>query len=240
MVRLARTKGRHLGVGFQLRHNRVAMEARRLVMAGAIGKVLYAMAQFNLTSSPPPRLSIPHAPWKGDPVQMGGAGALMGLGVHIIDLLRFLVGQEVCMVQASASGVTADQPLETFGQVLLEFDGEAHGHITYGGSFPLSRNDAVLYGSGGRLIADGVVDVASRGALHLTAPDTATGTRTESWNPEPADHYRCEFEAFSRAIVTGAPFTASGVDGLRAVEATDAIIQSQQLGRRIPVTRVTA
>jgi 1,5-anhydro-D-fructose reductase (1,5-anhydro-D-mannitol-forming) len=89
MVAAARTAGRRLGIGFHFRHHGLLAEARRQIAAGAIGTVMQVTAQFNLTSSPPPRLTIAHSPWKRDPAQMGGAGALMGMGVHLIDLVRW-------------------------------------------------------------------------------------------------------------------------------------------------------
>jgi len=237
MVRVARAAGLQLGVGFHLRHNELIAETRRRVQAGDLGELLYASAQFNLVSSPPPRVSIPHAPWKRDPVQMGGAGALMGLGIHVLDLVRFLIGQEVAAVSAFAVGYTPNQPLETFGQVLLEFEGGAQAHVAYGGRFPLSRNDVALYGSRGRIVAEDVVDVVTGGTLHFSVPDGHTGWRAEVWRPELAEHYQREIEAFGRAVETGAPFTASGLDGLRCVELATAIIESERTGRRVPVQR---
>ncbi len=237
MVSVARAGGLHLGVGFHLRHNRVVAEARRRLAVGDIGSIHYATAQFNLTSSPPPRLHIAHAPWKRDPEQMGGAGALMGLGVHVVDLLRALVDREVVAVQAHATGASPESPLETFGHVLLEFEGGAQGYISYGGSFELSRNDAVVYADNGRLVAADVVDVASAGSLHLTRREGAVDVRTEIWRPEPVDHYQAQFEAFGRCVRDGTAFRASGVDGLRVVEVTSAILESQHRGCRVAVAR---
>jgi 1,5-anhydro-D-fructose reductase (1,5-anhydro-D-mannitol-forming) len=234
MVSLARANGLRLGTGFHLRHNRVVEEARRRLADGAIGTLRYATAQFNLTSAPPPRLSIAHAPWKRDPEQMGGAGALMGLGVHVIDLLRALVDREIVAVQAQATGA----PLETFGHVLLEFEDGVQGYVSYGGTFELSRNDAVLYGEAGRLVAADVVDVASAGSLQIAWREGAADVRTEIWRPDPVDHYRRQFEAFGRAVHDGTDFRASGLDGLRVVEVTTAILDSRRLACRVPVSHL--
>ena len=171
LVQVAREQGRLLGVGFHLRHHMLVSEARRRVAAGEIGEIQHLTAQFNLSSAAPPRLSIPHGAWKQDPEQMGGAGALFGMGVHLIDLVRYLTGQEIAAVTALAVGATPERPLENFGQVLLEFSGGTQGHILYGGRFPLSRNDVVLYGSKGRLIGEQLIDVSTTGALHVTWPE---------------------------------------------------------------------
>jgi 1,5-anhydro-D-fructose reductase (1,5-anhydro-D-mannitol-forming) len=235
MNRAARAAGRLLGVGFHLRHHELLVEARRHVAAGDLGEIHYATAQFNLTSSPPPRVNIPHAPWKRDPAQIGGAAALPGMGVHVLDLLRFLIDQEVLAVSAFAVGITPEQPLESFAQVLLEFAGGAQGHVAYGGRFPLSRNDAILYGTRGRIVAENVIDVATHGTLHLTLPVGQTGTRTESSRLELTDHYQREIEDFGRAVEEGGPFRADGIDGLRSVEIASAVIESQRTGHRVSI-----
>jgi 1,5-anhydro-D-fructose reductase (1,5-anhydro-D-mannitol-forming) len=237
LVHAAREADRQLGVGFHFRHNQLLQEARRRIAARDVGEVFYATALFNLTSSPPPRFEIPHAPWKRDPSQIGGASALMGMGCHVLDLLRWLVGQEVVTVTAQSHGATPEQPLESFAQVIVEFADGAQGHVAYGGRFPLARNDVVVYGSQGRIVAEGVVDVATQGALSVTVPDGRTGIRSELYRPELTDHYQREVEAFSEAISSGQPFAASALDGLRSVEIQDAVIKSQRTGRRVKVER---
>jgi 1,5-anhydro-D-fructose reductase (1,5-anhydro-D-mannitol-forming) len=239
MVLTAREAGRQLGLGFHLRHHQLLVEARRRVADGDVGAILYATAQFNLTSSPPPRMNIPHAPWKRDPTAMGGAAALMGMGVHLIDVLRFLLGQEIVSVSAFAVDYRPELPLETFAQVMLEFDGGAQGHLVYGGRFPLSKNDIVLYGASGRIVAESVVDVRTMGSLHVSVPEGPTGLRTDTHQPVLVDNYQREIEAFSAAIESGKPFAASGIDGLRSVEVQTAIIESQRNGQRVGVTRIS-
>ncbi|MGH7862684.1 MAG: Gfo/Idh/MocA family oxidoreductase, partial [Candidatus Dormibacteraceae bacterium] len=105
-----------------------------------------------------------------------------------------------------------------------------------GGRFPLSRNDVVLYGSRGRIVAENVVDVATGGMLHLSVPEGRTGWRTESLSLELTEHYQREIEDFSQAIEDGTPFHADGLDGLRSVEAAVAVIESQHSGRRVAVS----
>jgi predicted dehydrogenase len=118
---------------------------------------------------------------------------------------------------------------------LLNFTGGAQAHVAYGGHFPLSRNDVVLYGSKGRVVAENVVDVATGGALHVTFPVGRTGWRTESSSLALTDHYRREIEEFGRAVEEGATFHADGIDGLRSVEVAAAIIESQRTGQRVAV-----
>ena len=238
MVQAARKAERQLGIGFQLRHHQLLAEARRRIADGAIGEVIYLRGQFHRVSAPPNPVAIPHGAWKRDPDQMGGAGALMGLGVHVLDLLRFLTGREVAAVTAVTNGQTAEQPLESFAQVVLEFAGGAQGYAVYGGGFPLARNDVVIQGSQGQIVLDDVIDVTSQGVLHHTTPDGQGGTRTESIQLVLTDHYQRQFEAFGRAIETNGTFAADGIDGLRSVEIQTAVIESQRTGRRISLEHV--
>ncbi len=235
MVRAAQSAGVRLGVGFHLRHHPLHEAARQHILAGDIGTPDYATLQFNLVSSPPPRMNLPFGAWKRDPEQMGAAGSLYAFGVHVLDLLRFVSGQEVVAVSALAVGRTPENPFETFGQIMLELDGGLQAHVQYGGRFPLNRNDVVVYGSAGRLTAENTVDVATQGILHVSLPDGRTGRRDTVWQPEPGDHYRRQIEAFGRAVEDGVPFGADGMDGVRSAEIVDAVTQSYDTGRRIEV-----
>ena len=160
----------------------------------------------------------------------------MGMGVHAIDLLRYLVGSEVVAVTAMSDGQTADRPLDRFVQASLEFQGGVFAHLVCSGRFPYSRNDAVVYGSRGRVASIGGVDMfPGRGHLEVIGPPGDDGATTASFRRDVPDHFVREIEAFGRAVREGAHFEATGLDGLRAVEITSAILQSLTTGRRIRI-----
>ena len=121
MVEGAKTHGLKLGVGFHLRHHPVHIALKRLIEAGEAGEIIFAEAQHcsNWTGSP-------RYPWHMDPA-MAGAGSMMGRGVHCIDLLRWLVGQEIAEVTALADTPIETDPVETLTVAALKFDGGAFG-----------------------------------------------------------------------------------------------------------------
>jgi predicted dehydrogenase len=95
-VALAAQLERIVGVGFHLRHSDIFRELKRQLDSGEIGTVSLIRAEWGMP------LGVLQE-WKNDPVR-AGAGALMGLGVHILDLMLWLTGGPV---QATTSRYSA-------------------------------------------------------------------------------------------------------------------------------------
>ena len=253
MVRACRAAGVALGVGFHLRHHPAHRAARQALERGLLGDITLAQAQWGYGTRgqtvPFPR--PPLQEWWEDPELLGGAAALMGTGVHAIDLLRFLLQREVTSVTAITDGQTRAQPLETVMLANLTFEGGVLAAVCCGRRLPDSRNDVHVYGSRGRLSGLGTLAESRQGSL-----DIASEALTET-QPTPADalaSYVDQIEDFQTAITTGREPAASGVDGLRTAEITVAVITSARERRTgagtpravltarppVPVSRQTA
>ena len=115
LVQACRSRGVKLGVGFELRLHPGHVTARRQVAQGTLGTITMAQAQWGFgvrgQETPAPRTGLRQ--WWMEPEMIGGAAAIMGTGVHAIDLLRYMLDQEVTEVGAFTNGQTPDQPLET-------------------------------------------------------------------------------------------------------------------------------
>ena len=115
MIDACRDHGVTLGLGFELRFHPAHLWARRLIDAGAIGRIRLAHGQWGRGNRGEPE----HLPrtglreWWETPELIGEASVLVGLGVHVFDLLRFLLREEVVEVVAMTDGQTDAQPLET-------------------------------------------------------------------------------------------------------------------------------
>lgn len=83
LVGAAREADRLLGVDYSYRYTDAAAALRRMVRAGELGRVFSLEAVFHNAYGP-------DKPWCYDPALAGG-GALMDLGVHLIDLALWLV-----------------------------------------------------------------------------------------------------------------------------------------------------
>ena len=113
LVQGCRDHGVRLGMAFMMRHHPGHVLPSEIVKQGTLGKINLAHVQggpgVRGQGPPPPRTGL--QAWWEDPEQIGGASVMMGIGVHLADLLRFVLGQEVVEVSAMSDGQTDEQPL---------------------------------------------------------------------------------------------------------------------------------
>lgn len=218
--------GVRLGVGFHLRCHPVHREIRELVAAGELGGVVLARALWGFYSADWSRDS-----WKMDP-ERAGAGSLAGLGVHLLDLVPWLVGREVVEVTAMADGPNDDIPVEFLTVALLRFGGGEIGEIVSSRRLHGTDDDVTVYCEGGRLRGRGTVTTEAVGSLEVRTDDGE-----EVREPPLRDLYALEAEACSAAVREGHDFPASAADGVRSVELTLAVLESAATGRTVRVGR---
>jgi 1,5-anhydro-D-fructose reductase (1,5-anhydro-D-mannitol-forming) len=224
-----------LGVGFHLRHHPGHRRARQFIQEGILGFISLAQAQF-FFSDKRGVVDLPRRPalsqWWEDPAMIGGAYSIMGMGVHAVDLLQFLTGQPITEVAAITDGQTVQNPLETIASVALRFRNGAVGTLCCGRRVPDTRNDAVIYGTGGRVLLKDTVWEPMRGKLEVVSDAV---NMENSYEGDLLSLYRLQIQAFQRAIQRDEEFDASGMDGLRAVQVASAIIESASTGRTIKI-----
>jgi predicted dehydrogenase len=230
--------GVKLGVGFQLRFHPGHIKAKELLDQNALGEVSLVQGQWCLGQrgvvNPPVRTG--RSQWWGDPNMIGGASTLMGTGVHVIDILQCMTGKTIAEVAALTDGQTEESPLEQAASISMRFEDGTMGSITVGRRVPESENDAMIYGSQGRIALRGTLWEACTGMLEV---DTETVQMSESYDDGLQELYKRQIEEFSTALQNDKEFRASGVDGLRVVEVTSAIIESAATGRAVKVERAS-
>jgi 1,5-anhydro-D-fructose reductase (1,5-anhydro-D-mannitol-forming) len=237
MVQACRKAGVTLGVAFNLRQHPAHIRAKELVASGALGRIVVAQGQWAFgvrgRDGSPPRTELTQ--WWDTPDLIGGASTMMGTGVHIVDLMRFVLGQEVSEVTAVTDGQTAAKPLEQIACLTLRFSGGTLGQVTASRLLPDSRNDFRLYGILGRLIGYHSLWEARTGRFETVSE---TVNETAEYPEELLPNYVAEIEDFLRAVTAGRDPAATGVDGLRVVETTVAMIESARTGRTVKPERV--
>ena len=102
---------------------------------------------------------------------------------------------------------------------------------------PDSENDAMIYGSDGRIALRGTVWEALTGELEVASE---TVNLSESYERDLLTLYKLQTEAFNRSVRGGEEFHASGEDGVRVVQVTSAIIESASAGRAVKIELVEA
>jgi 1,5-anhydro-D-fructose reductase (1,5-anhydro-D-mannitol-forming) len=238
MVRGCQEAGVKLGVGFHLRQHPGAIVARRLLAQGTLGTVALAQGQWGFgvrgQLTPPPRTGARQ--WWDDPELIGGASTMMGTGIHVVDLLRFLLGQEVVEVAAISDGQTAQQPLEQLLAMSLRFASGIIATVCCGRRLPDSRNDLDIYGSHGRLSGLGMLAEGRQGTLEVISETLNT---TETYPAHVLANYIDEVADFQRAIAEDGEPAATGLDGARVVQVTLAMIASATEKRTVKMTPLT-
>ena len=238
MVRACREADVKLGVGFQLRFHPGHIKAREVIEGGSMGVISMVQGQWCLgrrgVVDPPVRTG--RSAWWGDPTMMGGASTLMGTGVHVMDFLQFLMDEPIVEVAAITDGQTEDRPLEQAAAVALRFKNGTIGTIVAGRRMPDTENDAMVYGSNGKIALRGTLWEAQTGRLEIA---TESQELSESYEEDLLTLYRLQTEAFNRAIENDEASHASGEDGLSAVQVTLAIIESASTGRAVKIKPIT-
>ena len=157
---------------------------------------------------------------------------MMAMGTHCVDLLLFLLGQDIVEVAALTDGQRRDSPLERLAIMCLRFNGGALGTVCCGSRMPDPKNDATLYGSHGRMVLGDSLRTALQGSLEVVS-DTVNATA--SYPQDALALYKRQVEAFNEAIQHDAEPIASGLDGLRVVQVTVAMVESASTGRAVKI-----
>ena len=143
-------------------------------------------------------------------------GALLELGVHLLDLIRFLSGEEIHEVQCTMMPSPNEGP-ETSAQVRLQTSGGILCTLDIARAEAQRRGTAEWIGKNGTVKADWVTRQLTR--------STSDGG-SQSWTLEPRPTILAVLQAFVRAVRTGTAPPVTGLDGCLAVEAADACYRS--------------
>ena len=237
MVQACRQAGVKLGVGFNLRQHPGHIKARELIAQGALGRVALAEGRggVGVSGQGAPKSRRGVRQWWDRPEVWGSDSTMLGTGIHVVDILRFMLGQEVTEVAAITDGQTQEQPLEQMAVLSLRFSGGTIGTVCCGRLLPDSRNDFTIYGSDGLISGRASLWEARQGRVDIISE---TVNHTEVCSGTRLDNFTADIEDFQRAIETDSQPAATGIDGLRGVEFTLAMIESARTGRSVKIEPV--
>ena len=234
MVSACRDHGVKLGLGFELRFHPAHLWARKIIDGGTIGRIRLAHGQWGRGNRGEPE----HLPrtglreWWETPQLIGDASVLVGLGVHVFDLFRFLLREEVVEVVALTDGQTTHQPLEHIATIALRMSGGTVAQVMCGRMLPDTQNDLALYGSDGRFATKETVWEARLGRAEVVS---ATVNDNEAYEYDYLANFVAELNDFRDALESDRDPSATGEDGLKATQITAAAIESAKTGKVVKV-----
>jgi 1,5-anhydro-D-fructose reductase (1,5-anhydro-D-mannitol-forming) len=220
MVEACDAAGVRLGLGFHLRHHPAHHEVRGLIADGSLGDILLYDARWIVAS---PRRDG----WWQDP-SMIGAYIFMARGVHLVDFVSFLSGREPVEATMITDAQGAGRPLEETAVATVRMDDNSIATLVAARGVAGAENSFAVYGTAGNVQGVGTIGPVARGTVAIASQRPRTETRYDG--PDP---FQAEIEAFNRSVNEGTAPSASGLDGLRVVRVTEALLESARTARTV-------
>ncbi|MBS1822272.1 MAG: Gfo/Idh/MocA family oxidoreductase [Acidobacteria bacterium] len=220
MHEAAKTAGVLYGAAQNFRYNRSLDWIKEQLRAGKIGKPQMAHAEFAYPGDRAPRK------WIMDPTLAAG-GPIADVGVHCIDALRYVLGEDVLSVNTLAIKGRETDGVEAIASLQMEMSGGVLANVTVNARAPyrtlisVTGSDGVLVAESGFTV-DRPVEIVHRRA----------GEVIETVTLDNGDGYTRMLDAFAQALRGGESFAATGEDAVRNMAALDAAFRSWRTGAR--------
>ncbi len=220
MALAAKAAGILYGVAQNFRYNHTLDWMRDAIRAGKIGHSQFARAEFDYPADRAPRK------WIKDP-SLACGGPIGDVGVHCVDALRYVLGEEVQTVSTVATKSSPDDQVEATASLQLQMTGDVLASVAVSARSPyrtlieFTGSDGVLIAENG-LTVDRPIEVVHRRA----------GEVLETVTMNNADAYTRMLDSFAQAMRGETVFAATGEDGVKNMAILDAAFQSWKTGQR--------
>jgi len=211
--------------------------------AGDFGEIYYAKANYTRRNGCP-------GGWFGDKSRSGG-GPLIDLGVHVIDLVRYLMGNPQ---PVSVYGVTYDKlkdrpgikkaggytsetetekpifDVEDLASALIRFDNGATLAVeaAFSLNIPKDVGRIELYGTKSGAVVDPELHIYSQQNGYLTNVELAQSTALSF-----DGLFENEIAHYVKCITEGIPCRNPGEDGVAMMKILDAVYESARTGHEV-------
>jgi predicted dehydrogenase len=220
MLEAAVRAGKLLGVAHVFRFEESVRIARELVASGELGEISDARSEFHYPAVGHPRS------WIADAALACG-GPVADVGVHCIDVLRWVLGSEVQTVKMTGRKDEHSGTFEAAGTLTLGFANGVAGTVDVSAR-EAYRTPLTINGSKASFIANDGLTVDKPITLEVRYSDGRT-RRFKDVSNEAA--YAKQVDAFAEALIGGSPFLAPGLEGLRNQMVLDAAYRSWKTGQ---------
>lgn len=223
-----------LATGFMMRFAAYHQKMRELLAQKALGDIVSVSGQFTCWY---PDIA---GAWRQYKDQAGG-GALMDMGVHLIDLLQYLMDSKIIRVAALHGTKTFHYEVDDSSSLLAEFENGAFGNINSNFNIPdeAAKWRIEFYGTKGRMIGDETIGQAEGGKLEVLIADETKGydaaqdkvtAQKDDVDVELGNMYAKEIASFSRSILEGTPVECPGSAAVQVQRVIEAAYKSSAEG----------
>ncbi len=216
-----------LMVGYVMRFNNAHAMVKKMIQDGHIGDVMIAKADFFT----PLRLrwgSGFDKTFKFDRLK-GGGGVLMDIGIHLVDLIRYLTQQDITSVSSYHTNLAYGTQVEDTATIAFQLKNGSLGSINLSWGISGGRNGVELYSEIGAIISEGSIGRAPEHQLVRLLRDRTW----EKFDLEGNDAYFDELQYFEKCLYEGHYPEADGYEGKRDLEVILAAYESMREGRSV-------
>lgn len=223
MIAACEEAGVQLMTAFPVRFNASIVALKEAIHSPMFGETLTIAARNPGT--------CPHS-WFVNP-ELSGGGAVIDHTVHVVDVLRFIYGEEVTQVYAESSNRMYGYEGDDTGLLMFKLSNGVPVSLDTSwsrpGNWPIWGGVTLdVIGENGVLFADAYND--NYEMAETTGPSFTWNSNEVTGDPEMVT-------AFIEAVRNGTDVPVTGVDGLRALEVALAAMKSAESHQLEPVTQ---
>lgn len=239
IVSYCKEKGVRLAAGFMMRFSTMHRKIKELIDSGAIGQLVCTDAQFTCWY---PEIEGAWRQYKGK----SGGGALMDMGMHLVDLTQYITGSKIKSVAAFIENIRFSYEVEDSSSLLVRYDNGMIGNLNAYFNIPDSaaRWQISFFGTRGRIIGETTIGQEDGGRLLVISEDEekqyiaqqdVSVAKEEIITGEYGDLFEFELESFTDSIVNGKPLVCDAQQAVYCHKVTDAAYKSSADGRFIVI-----
>ncbi len=232
--------GVKLGVGLMMRFNSLHEQVRELIKEGKLGEIVSMRAQFTCWY---PKIA---GAWR-QTKSLSGGGALIDLGLHCIDLLRYVSGLEADEVTSLMSNQIFDYEVEDAASLIVRMENGALAYVDVAFNIPDDATTCKIefYGTGGGVVINGSLAQDDAGVGELVLTDSTKGydaqqsrggaKKTIIKASGNTNLYTEEISAFANALINDVEPPVTAYDALQAQKIADAAYESAKTRQVVKV-----
>jgi predicted dehydrogenase len=219
-----------LMIGHNMRFHNIHQNVKKMIADGRVGKVGIARAEIitSFKKNQGDKFTVDQFRLNR---KMGGGGVLFDMGIHAVDVLRFILDDEIKEVSAFSRNLFIDCNGEDTLSAVLKFRNGIQGAITTSGVLPYAKNGIEIYGDKGAIATDGSVWISVRSADIKVLANGKWETHTAEAN----NCYLAEIEHFLQCVAEKRTPAVSGQEARKNVRVVLAAYRSVDEGRSILV-----
>jgi UDP-N-acetylglucosamine 3-dehydrogenase len=203
LLSLAEKQGLRIMPGHIERFNPAVGHLKHLLDEGELGSVMLLLAR---------RVGR----W---PERIGDVGVVRDTAIHDVDLARYIFKDDVSTVYARTGSMKHTK--EDYAEIMLQFKNGGTAFIDANWLTPRKTRTLVVTGSEATVQLDYITQ-------EIAVEDSEKTVRPKIEKKEPLT---LELTHFAESILNEKAFTVNGLDGLRAVEICEIVLQSGAAGR---------